>query len=206
MSGPLPFSFPVSIHRVDMPSFLNHYSSLGWLLTPRSSLHPVISPYAPVYYFFFCTFMLLPPHDPIKPLPSSTEVSPRRRILNVSRSVWKQANVASDLWEKLTARCVDRHRLDSFICNIYIKYLVLIKGGFWTGEETILGLFTIVYQDYLIVNLKYLCFSIPTGWHLLLPQNSRVKFTLLHLSDSLSYFRYLGVARKFTKDTFSLWT
>ncbi|KAK3535336.1 hypothetical protein QTP70_008563 [Hemibagrus guttatus] len=29
---------------------------------------------------------------------------------NVSRSVWKQANVASDLWEKLTARCVDRHR------------------------------------------------------------------------------------------------
>lgn len=38
------------------------------------------------------------------------DVSPRRRILNVSRSVWKQANVASDLWEKLTARCVDRHR------------------------------------------------------------------------------------------------
>lgn len=31
-------------------------------------------------------------------------------MLNVSRSVWKQANVASDLWEKLTARCVDRHR------------------------------------------------------------------------------------------------
>uniref|UniRef100_A0A8C4EI46 Dystrophin related protein 2 n=1 Tax=Dicentrarchus labrax TaxID=13489 RepID=A0A8C4EI46_DICLA len=44
------------------------------------------------------------------PLPPSAEVSPRRRILNVSRSVWKQANVASDLWEKLTARCVDRHR------------------------------------------------------------------------------------------------
>ncbi|CAB1325357.1 unnamed protein product, partial [Coregonus sp. 'balchen'] len=38
------------------------------------------------------------------------EVSPRKRILNVSRSVWKQANVTSDLWEKLTARCVDRHR------------------------------------------------------------------------------------------------
>uniref|UniRef100_A0AAR2KM46 Dystrophin related protein 2 n=1 Tax=Pygocentrus nattereri TaxID=42514 RepID=A0AAR2KM46_PYGNA len=35
---------------------------------------------------------------------------PKRRMLNVSRSVWKQANVASDLWEKLTARCVDRHR------------------------------------------------------------------------------------------------
>lgn len=29
---------------------------------------------------------------------------------NVSRSVWKQANVASDLWEKLMARCVDRKR------------------------------------------------------------------------------------------------
>uniref|UniRef100_A0A8D3CKD1 Dystrophin related protein 2 n=1 Tax=Scophthalmus maximus TaxID=52904 RepID=A0A8D3CKD1_SCOMX len=46
----------------------------------------------------------------ILPLSPSAEVSPRRRILNVSRSVWKQANVASDLWEKLTARCVDRHR------------------------------------------------------------------------------------------------
>lgn len=42
--------------------------------------------------------------------PFWAEVSPRRRILNVSRTVWKQANVASDLWEKLTARCVDRHR------------------------------------------------------------------------------------------------
>lgn len=39
-----------------------------------------------------------------------TELSPRHRMQNVSRSVWKQANVASDLWEKLTARCVDRHR------------------------------------------------------------------------------------------------
>ncbi|XP_036381285.1 dystrophin-related protein 2-like isoform X2 [Megalops cyprinoides] len=38
------------------------------------------------------------------------DVSPRKRMQNVSRSVWKQANVASDLWEKLTARCVDRHR------------------------------------------------------------------------------------------------
>uniref|UniRef100_A0A8C1M0N9 Dystrophin related protein 2 n=1 Tax=Cyprinus carpio TaxID=7962 RepID=A0A8C1M0N9_CYPCA len=47
---------------------------------------------------------------PFLPLLSITEVSPRRRMLNVSRSVWKQANVASDLWEKLTARCVDRHR------------------------------------------------------------------------------------------------
>lgn len=43
------------------------------------------------------------------------DVSPRRRILNVSRSVWKQANVASDLWEKLTARCVDRHRSDALL-------------------------------------------------------------------------------------------
>lgn len=33
----------------------------------------------------------------------------------MSRSVWKQANVASDLWEKLTARCVDRHRSDALL-------------------------------------------------------------------------------------------
>uniref|UniRef100_A0A8C2YAM9 Dystrophin related protein 2 n=1 Tax=Coturnix japonica TaxID=93934 RepID=A0A8C2YAM9_COTJA len=37
-------------------------------------------------------------------------VSPRHRIQNISRFVWKQANVASELWEKLTARCVDQHR------------------------------------------------------------------------------------------------
>ncbi|KAJ8348737.1 hypothetical protein SKAU_G00273260 [Synaphobranchus kaupii] len=43
-------------------------------------------------------------------LSDGKDVSPRRRIQSVSRSVWKQANVVSDLWEKLTARCVDRHR------------------------------------------------------------------------------------------------
>ncbi|KAK1903995.1 Dystrophin-related protein 2 [Dissostichus eleginoides] len=51
-----------------------------------------------------------PFQEPEETLADGKEVSPRRRILNVSRSVWKQANVASDLWEKLTARCVDRHR------------------------------------------------------------------------------------------------
>uniref|UniRef100_A0AAR2KCP6 Dystrophin related protein 2 n=1 Tax=Pygocentrus nattereri TaxID=42514 RepID=A0AAR2KCP6_PYGNA len=51
-----------------------------------------------------------PFQEPEETLPDGKEVSPRRRMLNVSRSVWKQANVASDLWEKLTARCVDRHR------------------------------------------------------------------------------------------------
>uniref|UniRef100_A0A8C2WQ49 Dystrophin related protein 2 n=1 Tax=Cyclopterus lumpus TaxID=8103 RepID=A0A8C2WQ49_CYCLU len=51
-----------------------------------------------------------PFQEPEETLTEEKEVSPRRRILNVSRSVWKQANVASDLWEKLTARCVDRHR------------------------------------------------------------------------------------------------
>lgn len=51
-----------------------------------------------------------PFQEPEESLHDGKEVSPRRRILNVSRSVWKQANVASDLWEKLTARCVDRHR------------------------------------------------------------------------------------------------
>lgn len=42
------------------------------------------------------------------PLPA--DASPRRRALTVSRAVWKQASAAGDLWEKLTARCVDRHR------------------------------------------------------------------------------------------------
>uniref|UniRef100_A0A3P9MQ84 Dystrophin related protein 2 n=1 Tax=Oryzias latipes TaxID=8090 RepID=A0A3P9MQ84_ORYLA len=51
-----------------------------------------------------------PFQEPEETLTDGKEVSPRRRILNASRSVWKQANVASDLWEKLTARCVDRHR------------------------------------------------------------------------------------------------
>uniref|UniRef100_A0A8C1YYN6 Dystrophin related protein 2 n=1 Tax=Cyprinus carpio TaxID=7962 RepID=A0A8C1YYN6_CYPCA len=55
------------------------------------------------------TFLAQHPfQEPEETLPD--EVSPRRRMMNVSRSVWKQANVASDLWEKLTARCVDRHR------------------------------------------------------------------------------------------------
>uniref|UniRef100_A0A8C1UPF3 Dystrophin related protein 2 n=1 Tax=Cyprinus carpio TaxID=7962 RepID=A0A8C1UPF3_CYPCA len=54
------------------------------------------------------TFLAQHPfQEPEETLP---DVSPRRRMMNVSRSVWKQANVASDLWEKLTARCVDRHR------------------------------------------------------------------------------------------------
>ncbi|XP_039621963.1 dystrophin-related protein 2 [Polypterus senegalus] len=51
-----------------------------------------------------------PFEEPEETLPDSKDVSPRWRIQNISRSVWKQANVASDLWEKLTARCIDRHR------------------------------------------------------------------------------------------------
>ncbi|XP_030223938.1 dystrophin-related protein 2 [Gadus morhua] len=51
-----------------------------------------------------------PFQEPEESLPDGKELSPRRRVLNVSRSVWKQASVTSDLWEKLTARCVDRHR------------------------------------------------------------------------------------------------
>ncbi|KAI1902668.1 hypothetical protein AGOR_G00018350 [Albula goreensis] len=43
-------------------------------------------------------------------LSDGKDVSPRKRIHNISRSVWKQANVASDRWEKLTSRCVDWHR------------------------------------------------------------------------------------------------
>lgn len=66
----------------------------------------------PLFTLFF--FLHLHTCLPAWPHLTFAEVSPRRRILNVSRSVWKQANVASDLWEKLTARCVDRHRSDSF--------------------------------------------------------------------------------------------
>ncbi|CAL8356225.1 unnamed protein product [Merluccius merluccius] len=51
-----------------------------------------------------------PFQEPEESLPEGKEVSPRRRVLNMSRSIWKQASVTSDLWEKLTARCVDRHR------------------------------------------------------------------------------------------------
>ncbi|TRY60115.1 hypothetical protein DNTS_006430, partial [Danionella cerebrum] len=57
------------------------------------------------------TFLAQHPfQEPEESLTDGKEVSPRRRMLNVSRSVWKQANVSSDLWEKLTARCVDRQR------------------------------------------------------------------------------------------------
>uniref|UniRef100_A0A8C9AGT2 Dystrophin related protein 2 n=1 Tax=Prolemur simus TaxID=1328070 RepID=A0A8C9AGT2_PROSS len=45
-----------------------------------------------------------------EPHSESKDTSPRQRIQNLSRFVWKQATVASELWEKLTARCVDQHR------------------------------------------------------------------------------------------------
>uniref|UniRef100_UPI00398EAAD7 dystrophin-related protein 2 n=1 Tax=Pristiophorus japonicus TaxID=55135 RepID=UPI00398EAAD7 len=38
------------------------------------------------------------------------DMSPKQRIQNVSRFIWKQANVSSEMWEKLSARCIDRHR------------------------------------------------------------------------------------------------
>uniref|UniRef100_A0A3P8ZFS8 Dystrophin related protein 2 n=1 Tax=Esox lucius TaxID=8010 RepID=A0A3P8ZFS8_ESOLU len=54
--------------------------------------------------------LCLPDETHLLLFPPTAELSPRRRILNVSRSVWKQANIASDLWEKLTrySACV-RH-------------------------------------------------------------------------------------------------
>ncbi|KAJ8255144.1 hypothetical protein GJAV_G00201450 [Gymnothorax javanicus] len=66
-----------------------------------------------------------PFEEPEETLTDSKEVSPRRRILNVSRSVWKQTNVASDLWEKLTARCVDRHRH----MEITLERLLQVQGA-----------------------------------------------------------------------------
>ncbi|XP_059507464.1 dystrophin-related protein 2 [Stegostoma tigrinum] len=38
------------------------------------------------------------------------DMSPKQKIQNVSRFIWKQANVSSEMWEKLSARCIDRHR------------------------------------------------------------------------------------------------
>lgn len=81
-------------------------------------------PHQSVLSLFFCLSLSVPLLSPTSHLSCfcvisvsfvlffflPADVSPRRSILNVSRSVWKQANVASDLWEKLTARCVDRHR------------------------------------------------------------------------------------------------
>lgn len=94
----------------------NLFCSFSFLLLAVESNH---SSSCLLHSFFLPSpFALSSLHDPVSPL--SLEVSPRRRILNVSRSVWKQANVASDLWEKLTARCVDRHRSDTSSLTLYI--------------------------------------------------------------------------------------
>ncbi|OWJ99053.1 DRP2 [Cervus elaphus hippelaphus] len=56
-------------------------------------------------------FLSQHPFDELEePCSESKDTSPRQRIQNLSRFVWKQATVASELWEKLTARCVDQHR------------------------------------------------------------------------------------------------
>uniref|UniRef100_A0A8C6DYL4 Dystrophin related protein 2 n=2 Tax=Moschus moschiferus TaxID=68415 RepID=A0A8C6DYL4_MOSMO len=56
-------------------------------------------------------FLSQHPFDELEePRSESKDTSPRQRIQNLSRFVWKQATVASELWEKLTARCVDQHR------------------------------------------------------------------------------------------------
>eukprot|EP00069_Balaena_mysticetus_P016745 bmy_10080T0 len=56
-------------------------------------------------------FLSRHPFDELEdPRSESKDTSPRQRIQNLSRFVWKQATVASELWEKLTARCVDQHR------------------------------------------------------------------------------------------------
>ncbi|KFW77107.1 Dystrophin-related protein 2, partial [Manacus vitellinus] len=60
-----------------------------------------------------------------EPTLESKDVSPRHRIQNISRFVWKQANVASELWEKLTARCVDQHRH----IERTLEQLIEIKGA-----------------------------------------------------------------------------
>ncbi|XP_069749487.1 dystrophin-related protein 2 [Narcine bancroftii] len=44
-----------------------------------------------------------------EPIPDK-DMSPKQRIQNLSRFIWKQANISSEMWEKLSARCIDRHR------------------------------------------------------------------------------------------------
>ncbi|XP_049728690.1 dystrophin-related protein 2 isoform X5 [Elephas maximus indicus] len=60
-----------------------------------------------------------------EPRSESKDTSPRQRIQNLSRFVWKQATVASELWEKLTARCVDQHRH----IELTLEQLLEIQGA-----------------------------------------------------------------------------
>lgn len=41
---------------------------------------------------------------------TSPDASPRSRSQSLSRLLWKQASVASELWDRLTARSLDQHR------------------------------------------------------------------------------------------------
>ncbi|XP_038603907.1 dystrophin-related protein 2 [Tachyglossus aculeatus] len=57
------------------------------------------------------TFLAQHPFEELEePQPEGRDISPRLRGQNSSRLVWKQATVAGELWEKLTARCLDQHR------------------------------------------------------------------------------------------------
>ncbi|XP_029463240.1 dystrophin-related protein 2 [Rhinatrema bivittatum] len=74
-----------------------------------------------------------PLEEPEEPSLESKDVSPRQRIQNVSRFVWKQANVASELWETLTARCVDQHRH----IERTLEQLLELKGAMEELETTL---------------------------------------------------------------------
>ncbi|XP_030066139.1 dystrophin-related protein 2 [Microcaecilia unicolor] len=74
-----------------------------------------------------------PFEEPEEPPQESKDVSPRQRIQNVSRFVWKQANVASELWETLTARCIDQHRH----IERTLEQLLELKGAMEELETTL---------------------------------------------------------------------
>ncbi|XP_078067790.1 dystrophin-related protein 2 [Mustelus asterias] len=55
-------------------------------------------------------FLSQHPLDETEEPAQDKDMSPKQKIQNVSRFIWKQANVSSEMWEKLSARCIDRHR------------------------------------------------------------------------------------------------
>ncbi|MEE6522154.1 hypothetical protein FKM82_020562, partial [Ascaphus truei] len=57
------------------------------------------------------TFLTQHPfHEEEETSTKAKDASPRTRTESLSRLLWKQASVASELWDRLTARCLDQHR------------------------------------------------------------------------------------------------
>ncbi|KAI3351611.1 hypothetical protein L3Q82_020452, partial [Scortum barcoo] len=132
-----------------------------------------------------------PFQEPEETLTDGKEVSPRRRILNVSRSVWKQANVASDLWEKLTARCVDRHRHMERTLERLLQIQAAMEElavaleqaeGVRDAWEPVGDLFIDSLQDHIDATKRYLCFFVFLQL-LFKEELTQVKEGMKHIND-----------------------